>query len=462
MEKGKFIIIITILIGSIVTLQAIHLAQESPNRKLAKLERKLDNLRDKGIPIEFVDVDDEIGCLIVAFNDMKPEYVEPVREIVGYDRPVLFRELELKKVLVGEPPESLLEICRAVNILEESGVYYLLYSHPHIDMERGLLHLEFKDLTDEKIQTIRGLVGYDVPIEFEEREWKDQLYIGKPPLMLEELKDADVNLERADCKIVRDAIFSTTVDERAGLLKIYLWKLENYAETIEAIRDVVGYETPLAFVLTDYKRPEEQNFTTADAASEHYVNLKTLPDIGYEIVWQTEDEAEASIYFIIEDEQVPFQKLKLRKTDGSWEWKGISKWGVPSPSRELEIVGYLTSVSRLEISNIIPLVKNLGDETAYIWSVEVEVKNSTHTLNQSYCTVGRLFWDVFIRPGEVKEVYPISPGGSWKLEESEEWVVFKSDSAREKTYTITIALKDGEGTTLAENTFIHTFAHRTG
>jgi hypothetical protein len=460
MEKDKFIIIITILIGSIVTLQAIHFAKESPIRELAKLERKLDNLREKGISIEYVDIDDEIGYLVVAFNDMEPEYVEPVREIVGYDRPVLFRELELKRVLVGEPPASLLKICRAINLLIEVG--YRVDSR--VDVERGLLRLIFRDLIDEEIQKIRGLVGHDVPIEFEKREWRDQLYIGKPSLMLEALEDASRKLGQAktQSKLIQNTVSGSGVDRKAGLLKIYLWEQENYVEIIEVIRNVLEYDTPLAFVFFDYERPEERNFTTAEAVSEHYVNLLNLPDIGYEIVWQTEDEAEASIYFIIEDEQVPFQKLELYKTEGLWEWRCRRIREVPSPSRKLEIVGYLTSVFHHGVSSIIPLVKNLGDETAYIWSVEVEVKNSTHTLNQSYLTVGFGLLDGLIRPGEVKEVYPIMPGEYWRLEESEELVVFQLDSARGKTYTITITLKDGEDKTLAENTFIHTFAHRTG
>ena len=53
-----------------------------------------------------------------------------------------------------------------------------------IDAERGLLRIRFRDLTDEEIRKIRGIVGHDVPIEFVEREWTDRLFIGKSSLEL--------------------------------------------------------------------------------------------------------------------------------------------------------------------------------------------------------------------------------------------------------------------------------------
>jgi hypothetical protein len=75
-------------------------------RKLKKaktsLEDKLEYLKSKGISIKSITVDETIAALVVTLDDMEAEYADPIRNIVGYDLPILFEELEIK-VLVGKP-----------------------------------------------------------------------------------------------------------------------------------------------------------------------------------------------------------------------------------------------------------------------------------------------------------------------------------------------------------------------
>lgn len=470
----KAVVVVLIAIASIAAVAwaiSSYLEREGPIQSLRlakeKLEKELENLRDKGIPVEFVDIDKEKGCLVVAFKDMEPQYVKPIREIVGYDIPILFRELELKRVSVGEPPASLLKICEAHNLLVEGLDYWVDSS---IDAERGLLRIRLRDLTDEEIHKIRGIVGHDVPIEFVEREWMDKLFVGKPSLeLLEELENALRRLYQARYQardeLVLDAISGSGVDEENGLLKIYLWDLgDRYAESIEAIRRVAGYDIPLVFQLTHQKRFEVP--TSATAALEYYVNTLNLSGIDYELLWQTENEAEAQLYFLKGGDRIPFQKLGFQRTNGSWMPSHMSKERVPSPSRRLEIVGYIVRISVSDgqrcVSSINPLVKNLGEEAAYVWSVQVKIENSTHSYHQSYGTVGKAPRDGLLGPGEIGTLGPVMPMFGWRPVGSEQWVKVVLDSVREKTYSITITIEDAEGTILAENSFIHTFARHAG
>ncbi len=452
MRKIKLLLVITILAASLVALRSAYFYQ---NRPIARLRRELGSLREGGIPVESVEVDDELGCLVVNFKDMEPDYVEPIREVVGYDQQVLFRELEPKMELVGEPPAPVLEICGAMNALEESWNFrdYLL---KEIDVEKGLLRLRLKDLTDEKVQAIMRLVGYNVPVLFEEIEWKDRLYVGRPSLDTEALEDAISRLDESDQTLPQDAIH-TEVDEEDGFLKISFRELEDYRDVIEAIRNVVGQDTPVEFVFTHYPRYEKYNFTTPEAALEHYMNLLNLTDLNHEIVKQTEEDAEASLYFLIGGERFQFQQLRLRKEDGSWIWDAGSKGGIPSPSREVEIVGYLIRVvmggGRKVVSRVTPMVKNHGNRTAYIWTVGIEVRNSTHTYNQTYHTVGMDIFNGLIRPGQTDIV---GTGGHHRD------IDILLDQVRGKTYAITITLKDGEENTLAEKTFVHTVSTAPG
>lgn len=426
------------------------------------LERELENLRDIGIPIEYIDMDEGIGCLIATFKDMEYEHVQPVREIVGYDQPILFRELEPPRVLVGELTAPLLDICTALNTLEEN----FLYAHKSIDFERGLLRLEYlQDFTQHDIEEITLLVGKDVPIEFVEREWKDRLYIGESSFVTQYLDDAHSKLYESELGIAEKSITGSGVDEERGMLRIGLWKLDNYRETIEAIRNVIGIDTPVAFVFHPMRSPEPRNFTSATEVLENYVNMLNLTDVGYEIIHRTDDEAVGAIQFIMNNERIKFQKLQLEKHDDNWNWYGSSKLGTLSPSNNVEIVGYLLDIVTLNntksVGGIEPLVENLGKKTAYIYSILVEIMNSTHTLHQSYATVGKGLWDGLIKAGKINIVGAVIPIDFW-ITENGEFITLSLDSVAGKTYKISIVLKDGEGNILAINSYIHTFSTRKG
>ena len=85
-----------------------------------------------------------------------------------------------------------------------------------------------------------------------------------------------------------------------------------------------------------------------------------------------------------------FQKLTFKKVNGSWTLSSWSKLRVASPSRNLEIIDYIVRVGIINgqrcVSRINPIVRNLGEKSAYIWSVQVTISNSTHTYLQSYPT----------------------------------------------------------------------------
>ena len=100
--NNKLIISISIL-AILISLYAVFYYPFQRENPVVRLREELSDLRSRGLPIESVYSDDEIGCLVVEFGDMEPEYVETIQGIVGYDVPILFRELETKSVLSGKP-----------------------------------------------------------------------------------------------------------------------------------------------------------------------------------------------------------------------------------------------------------------------------------------------------------------------------------------------------------------------
>jgi len=459
MEKHKLIVAFTMTTLVITLVCSLFLYQKHTENPFLRLEREIENLRDKGIPIEYIDMDEDIGCPIATFRDMEHEYVQPVREIVGYDQPILFRELEPPRVLVGDPTAPLLDICKALNTLEESLDLRAIKS---IDFERGLLRLEFlQDFTQQDIEEITLLVGKDVPIEFVERAWKDRLYVGEPSFVTQNLEYALTRLYESESGIVESSISGSGVDEERGMLRIGLWKLDNYREAIEATRDIIGIDTPVAFVLHPYMPPEPQNFTSATAVLEDYVNILNLTDVGFEITHQTDDEAVGAIQFIMNGERIKFQELRLEKHEGIWNWGGGSKWGTLSPSSDVEVVGYLVRIGMLGnrtcVLRVEPLVENLGEGTVYIYSFQVEIRNFTHTLHQSYATVRFGLWDGLIKTGEFNIISAVTSRNFW-ITENEEFITLSLDSVAGKTYKITIVLKDGEDNVLATKSYTHTFS----
>jgi hypothetical protein len=178
MEKHAIVLAsISILLASTVGY-SVYLSQVNP-RPFARLLKKLERLRGDGIPIQGVSFDYQLGCAREA------DYVGPVREIVGYEQPILFRELEGKRTLIGDPPAPVLDICIALNRLFDSSEYFGSYT---IDFERGLLHLDLSALDLDEVERISSIVAADVPIEFEERPWRDRLYVGTPSGDMKHLK----------------------------------------------------------------------------------------------------------------------------------------------------------------------------------------------------------------------------------------------------------------------------------
>jgi len=196
------------------------------------------------------------------------------------------------------------------------------------------------------------------------------------------------------------------------------------------------------------------------------------PGVGYEIHEWTENEARASIYLEAENGRIPFENLRFRKVGGEWGVVERGTWSVPSPSRDLEILGYGVRTSSVKLSEwsesheclkwFAPMVKNSGRFPALIQEVEIELENSTNRFRTSYpagvLLVGHISIGL-VKPGETAEVgYSggIAPRCAWFVDSVSTYL--RMDELEGKTFEFTITLRDGEETVLAENTFVHTFA----
>lgn len=194
------------------------------------------------------------------------------------------------------------------------------------------------------------------------------------------------------------------------------------------------------------------------------------PGVGYEIHAWTDNEARASIYLETENGRTPFENLRFRRVDNVWEVAGWELWPVSSPSSELAIVDYKVTTPSVNghecLEFFIPVVKNSGRWPAFVTSVELWLENSTNRYGRRYSTLGHGFEGV-VPSWETTEVWyggGPAPSPYWyeydnlppltKLNKT----LLRVDLLEGKTFELTITLRDGEETVLAENTFIHTFA----
>lgn len=195
------------------------------------------------------------------------------------------------------------------------------------------------------------------------------------------------------------------------------------------------------------------------------------PGVGYEIHERTDNEAWTSIYFEVENERIPFENLHFRKVNNEWDMVEVRIWRVSSPSRDLDILGYEVRTSFVQLHEwsesheclkwFAPVVKNSGHFPALIWKVEIKLENSTNCFRTSYRAgvLPGLISIGLVKPGETVEVgYSGGPAPSsrWLVDSTSTYL--RMDELEGKTFELTITLKDGEETVLAENTFTYTFA----
>lgn len=194
--------------------------------------------------------------------------------------------------------------------------------------------------------------------------------------------------------------------------------------------------------------------------------------VGYKIHSWTDNEAWALIYLEAENEPIPFENVYFQWTDNKWSMKSRKAWHVPSPSRALSIIDYtihtLTISYSTEFSEIpclthfIPVVKNSSRWPAFVASVKLKLENSTNRYEKSYSTMGRSIEGI-VGPWETTAIW--YGGGAaaahlyWYEDENlpPPTKLLRMDYLEGKTFEITITLKDGAETVLAENTFTHTF-----
>jgi hypothetical protein len=451
MEKHAIVLASISILLAFTIGYSVYLSQVNP-RPVARLLKAQEWLREHGVPIESVAFDYQLGCVVASFRDVKAEYVGPVREIVGYDQPILFRELEGRRTLIGDPPAPVLDICTALNRLFDSDEYFGSYT---IDFERGLLHLDLSALDLDEVERISGIVAADMPIEFEERPWWDRLYVGTPSGDMKHLEEASRSL--SELESVERAIWTSGADEKTGTVKIGLRRQRGYADTISALREALGSAVPVTFVLYPWEISEEWDRTTPSSLLEEYVSIFGPPDLGYEITRETEDAATAYINFLVEGHEIPFMGLELERVNSTWNVVETSRLRAPSPSRQIEIEGYLISVYESDW-DISPVVKNPGQSTAFVSSVFIRMENSTHAFNCTYTTGGMDLRSGLIGPGDYGEISPRFHVGPWHRESTGEYALIPRNSVGGETFKITLILVDGEGNILAERAFEHTFS----
>lgn len=225
----------------------------------------------------------------------------------------------------------------------------------------------------------------------------------------------------------------------------------------------------LSWTLMAYRQPQPSESLTAmmQEMADYYG-----PGVGYEIHERTDNEAWASIYFEVENERIPFENLHFRKVNNEWEMAERRIWPVSSPSRDLDILGYEVRTSFVQLHEwsesheclkwFAPVAKNSGHFPALIWEVEIRLENSTDCFRTSY-RAGVLYVGLMsiglVKPSETVEVgYSGGPAPSsrWLVDSISTYL--QMQELEGKTFELTITLKDGEETVLAENTFIYTFA----
>jgi len=192
--------------------------------------------------------------------------------------------------------------------------------------------------------------------------------------------------------------------------------------------------------------------------------------VGYEIHSWTDNEAWASIYLEAENEPIPFENFYFQWTDNDWSMKGHKAWLVPSPSRALSIIDYTIRTPIVSyppeffeipcLQHFIPVVKNSSRWAAFVASVGLRLENSTNRYEKSYPTMGRMIGGI-VNPWETKAIGSTAPvlGLHWYEDENlpPPTKLLRMDHLEGKTFEITITLKDGAETVIAENTFTHTF-----
>jgi hypothetical protein len=263
------------------------------------------------------------------------------------------------------------------------------------------------------------------------------------------LSELEESLERA--------IWIFSADEKTGTVKIGLRRHRGYVETISALREALGSAVPVTFVFYPWEIPEEWDRTSPSSLLEEYVSIFELPDLGYEITRETEDAASAYINFLFEGREIHYLGLELNRVNSTWNVVEDSRLRAPSPSRQIDVEGYLIRVhdSDWEIS---PVVKNPGQSTAFISSVFIRMENSTHVFNCTYTTGGMDLRSGLIGPGDYEEISPRFHVGPWHREPTGEYALIPGNSVGGETFKITLILIDGEENILAERAFEHTFS----
>ncbi len=244
--------------------QLLEEIQEAKGR----LEDEIENLRARGVPISKIYVSEVKGALVVELNircsrfykvkEVNENCVKPIREIVGYDIPILFPKPPAKMVLLGNPPAPLDDLEKALkkwqlNVWKENPVLGAETS-VWVDSKRGLLFVLTENLTDDRISEIREIIEYDVPMEVWERNyWITSLYVGKPGTKtMKELEEArnivwefhqrNKTLELRMLDIV-DEEEASLLGEEGTLLHIGIRNITY--ERVRIIKELVGYDVPL-------------------------------------------------------------------------------------------------------------------------------------------------------------------------------------------------------------------------
>ena len=177
-------------------------------------------------------------------------------------------------------------------------------------------------------------------------------------------------------------------------------------------------------------------------------------------------DTEASVMFFLKSEKgnIPFATMDFVNRGGNWALSGLHGWYVPSPSKDLEILGFkmrTTYVNNTEVLDYVsPTIKNTNEYPAYVACVEVELESSNDRYYKRYYVSGHLGIMLGIIGPNCKGIlHPSSPPilPTWYSRSRSNWIYLKVDSLSGRTFVVIIRIKDKEGTVLASRAFVCSF-----
>lgn len=206
-------------------------------RAKERLENHIPDLRENGIPVpEEIYIDNALEAVVVSFEDCEPDlpwensdYSTPVRRIIGWNVPVVFKELDTPELSLGSKS--------SIDALEKA---YSKFSRLNIVSAAGLkesenvIYLEFEELNEQAIEKVRKKNEENLAIKLKEASFTTSLYIGKPTENVELLRDTqDKYITNVTMQELKEK-----VGEKAGSSWSTAWVSEQQKELVIGLEEL--------------------------------------------------------------------------------------------------------------------------------------------------------------------------------------------------------------------------------